>query len=526
MIIYDNIKKMKEKFRLIDTGYLTAAENIALDEAMLQAREEGHVPDTIRFLSFKPHAALVGHFQTVEKELREGFCRDHGIDINRRITGGGALYWNSNDVGWEIFSTNGGPFKASGIEEFYRIFCTAVASGINRFGIRSRFRPRNDIEVEGKKISGSGGTSLKDAFLFQGSLLVDLDIDMMLRCLRVPVEKLSYSEISSLKERITWLSREVGRLPARKEIINNILEGFKECLGIEVYRGSLSKKERELFKQKIGYFRSKGHIYRIREKRSQYYLRSMVKTEKGVIKCSANIDIKRKKLKNLYFTGDFFIYPGRAIFDLESILKNIPIENGNISRIVSDFFKNYPGPVSGVDQADINRALAGCFSKIKYKDFKIPLKYYNDIYTVNSEFSASNKIEVLLLPYCSKLPDCKFRYREGCILCEKCSTGDAVAKAQKYGVETITIVDYKHLHRTLAGLKKRGVKYFAGCCCEAFYQKHQQDFERAGLPGILLNIESTTCYELGKQKDAYGGRFEGFTNLKLDLLEKILKLMT
>ncbi len=99
---------MKKKFRVIDTGCLSAARNMALDEAMLEARHEGSSPDTIRFLSFYPHAALVGQFQAVEKELRPGYCRDMGIDINRRITGGGALYWNTPDVGWEIFSTRDG----------------------------------------------------------------------------------------------------------------------------------------------------------------------------------------------------------------------------------------------------------------------------------------------------------------------------------------------------------------------------------------------------------------------------------
>ena len=51
---------MRKKFRVIDTGHLGAAENMALDESILEAREEDKIPDTIRFLSFNPHAALVG----------------------------------------------------------------------------------------------------------------------------------------------------------------------------------------------------------------------------------------------------------------------------------------------------------------------------------------------------------------------------------------------------------------------------------------------------------------------------------
>ena len=89
-------------FRIIDTGPLNAAENMALDQTILEACEKGLCCDTIRFLSFNPHCALVGNFQTVEKEIREAYCREQKIDINRRITGGGALYWNTNDVGCEL----------------------------------------------------------------------------------------------------------------------------------------------------------------------------------------------------------------------------------------------------------------------------------------------------------------------------------------------------------------------------------------------------------------------------------------
>ena len=73
-------------------------------------------------------------------------------------------------------------------------------------------------------------------------------------------------------------------------------------------------------------------------------------------------------------------------------------------------------------------------------------------------------------------------------------------------------------------MKEDGVKFFGGCCCEAFYLKHKEDFEKIGLAGILLNTENRTCYDLGKEKDAHYGRFEGFTEIKLPLVKKIIKI--
>jgi lipoate-protein ligase A len=362
--------------------------------------------------------------------------------------------------------------------------------------------------------------------MFQGTLLVYLDIDIMLRCLRVPIEKLSYSEVNSLKDRITWLSREAGFLPGRKEIIDNILAGLCQDLDIDTYPGELNQRERELLEQKIPYFESTRHIDKIRENKNQNYIKAITKSRKNVIKCSANIDMKRGQLKNLYFTGDFFVYPRRVIFDLESRLKNISMKDGCAEDIIEEFFAGYPEPISGIDAEDIKKVVRDCFERTALKKYGIPLKYFNDIYMVHKPFSDKNRIEMILLPYCAKLPDCQFRYDQGCDRCGKCSIGETMDMAEHYGIKHMTIVSYEHLHETLLGFKKNGIKYYAGCCCEAFYNKHKQDFEKVDLPGILLNIDNTTCYDLGKEEDAYKGRFEGFTSIKLDLLEKVFKLMT
>jgi lipoate-protein ligase A len=569
----------ENKIRVLDTKALSAAENMALDEAILEAREDNLIPDTIRFLSFEPHCALVGFFQNVDNEIRESFCTQEGIEINRRITGGGALYWGVKDIGWEIFaSAKRFAAKISRFEDYYRLFCGAASRGINMFGLKSNFRPRNDIEIEGKKISGSGGTSIRDCFMFQGTLLVDINLEIMLRALRIPIEKLKYNEINSLKDRVTWLARELGYCPTREEIIKNLLEGFSQSLGVEYYFDELSEIEKEIFHRKIGHFKSKNHIFRIKGKKSISIIKSVNKTESGVIRCNAAIDTGRNILKSVNFTGDFFIYPGRAVFDVESVLKNISISGGNIekpkmeklsgkkpafevstgkkpafeklatgnpafekpatgspaaeklAKIISDFYKNYSQPIRGITAQNLSDAVLKCIEKLEYKKHMIPKKYYNDIFIIetsnNSAAKINNdeKIEIFLLPYCAKLPECEYRICEGCSLCGKCSTGELVKLLDEFGIRSTTITSYENLEETLKALKANGARFFGGCCCEAFYVKHKQDFEKIGLPGILINIGNDTCYDLGKEKDAHHGKFEGFTEIKLPLVKKILKI--
>ena len=105
-----------ETWRLLDTGARSAAENMALDEALLEWKAAGNIPHTLRFLQFSNPTVLVGHHQSVEEEVRLDYCRAQGIQINRRLTGGGALYWGRNELGWEIYISKKDPRIPSGID--------------------------------------------------------------------------------------------------------------------------------------------------------------------------------------------------------------------------------------------------------------------------------------------------------------------------------------------------------------------------------------------------------------------------
>ncbi|MBL7202456.1 MAG: lipoate--protein ligase family protein [Anaerolineae bacterium] len=181
---------MTTTWRLLDTDPRSAAENMALNEVTLAAHSEGRVPDTLRFLQFSPRCTLVGYHQSVEQEIRIPYCQEYRIEINRRLTGGGALFWDETQLGWEIYASRSDTRFPQRAEELYERICQAAIRGLATLGVRAAFRAKNDIEVDGRKISGTGGTSLNGTFLFQGTLLVDFDVDTMLRALRIPTEKL------------------------------------------------------------------------------------------------------------------------------------------------------------------------------------------------------------------------------------------------------------------------------------------------------------------------------------------------
>jgi lipoate-protein ligase A len=175
---------------------------------------------------------------------------------------------------------------------------------------------------------------------------------------------------------------------------------------------------------------------------------------------------------------------------------------------------------------DFITPLEQALEKIKITEFGIPLEHCNQISVTNGSFREimQKSPSVLLLPYCAKRVDCDLRYAKGCKLCgqDACSIGPAWRLGRHHRMRVISITSYEDLWTELVLMRQQGVEAFIGCCCQPFYAKHADDFRRSKLPGILLDIDNTTCYDLDQAKQAYAGTFESQTSLNLDLLETVL----
>ncbi len=512
-----------ETWRLLDTGSRSAAENMALDEVILTARARQAVPNTLRFLQFSPPCTLVGYHQAVEEEVRVSYCQEHGIDINRRLTGGGGLFWDESQLGWEIYAAQDDPRFPRRVELLYERLCQGAIRGLEKLGVSASFRPKNDIEVQGRKISGTGGTSMDGAFLFQGTLLVDFDVDTMLRALRIPTEKLKDKEISSLRERVTCLAWELGVLPPLERVKEALAAGFAEALGVSFAPAPLSALEEALLAERLPFFRSDEWVYGVRRPLNhRAELRALYKSAGGLIRVSLLVNAAARRIQEAFITGDFFVYPRRAVLDLEARLKGAPAEVEAVRAVVEEFFDTTDVQIPGVTAADVVRTLAEALDKIDYVRHDIRPDEVNSVFTVVKPLAEIRRCPVLLLPYCAKLPDCEYRYEEGCARCGGCCIGDAYALAERHGLRAISIQNYEMLEETLERLRDEGVEAFIGSCCEPFYAKHRDDMERIGLPGILVDVDSSTCYDLGREDDAYAGRFDNQTYLKMELLERMV----
>jgi len=514
------------KWRLLDTGCRSAAENMALDDVILECRARDLVSDTIRFLQFDPPAVLVGYHQAVEHEVRMDFCKRRNIDINRRLTGGGAIFFDKESLGWEVIASKSELGAHQCIEELYKKMCQGTILGLKKLEIQANFRPKNDIEINGRKISGTGGTERDGAFLFQGTLLVDFDVDTMIRALRIPLMKLKDKEVQSVKKRVTCIRWELERQPSLGEIKHALREGFEKAFKIRLVDGGLAPDEEMLLKERLGAFQSEEWVFLDRRLLNEAVeVSALNKTPGGLIRVSLALDKSINMIKNVLITGDFFVFPSRAILDLEASLKYALCDEDEVRSIVYGFFETSKAQIPGVTPEDLVNLVLEAIGKIEYESLGISVAEANHIYTVNGNPTdvLDHGCDVLLLPYCAKLPTCEYRKRDGCVKCGECSVGTAHELAEEAGLMPITIQNFEHLMATLKRLKQNGVKGYIGCCCEGFYCKHQDDLEAAGIPGILIDIDDQTCYDLGKEEEALKGAFENQTELKIDLLSKLVE---
>lgn len=320
-------------FRVIATTLRGGRANIAFDQALIDARREGKIRDTIRFLRFRP-CALIGIHQYLGEEIKLGYCRANNIETVRRITGGGGLYFDEGQIGWELIFDRR-TLGVSDLAEMTRRICEAAALGLQKLGVPARYRPRNDLEVDGRKISGTGGFFDGDLIFYQGTLLIDFDPQKMIACLNVPTEKLAKRGIESAAQRVITMREIMGdALPDLKVIYDGLVAGFAEGLGITPQWGEITAYENQLadkaFLDEIG---TDAYVEMLNRPPSGDAFASASLTGRGgTVRADIRLEgADRDRIREALITGDFFVTPPRVIFDLEAALRGVNVAEAGVA---------------------------------------------------------------------------------------------------------------------------------------------------------------------------------------------------
>jgi lipoate-protein ligase A len=219
--------------------------SMAIDEALLRLNAEGKSPNTIRFWRWLPSTVSIGCFQSVEREVDLEVAKRYGVDVVRRITGGGAVFHDhGGELTYSVVCRQGD--VPDDIIESYRVICGGLVRGFERLGLRAEFKPVNDVLGNRKKISGSAQTRRWGSVLQHGTVLISPDVRKMFELLKVSPEKISDKFIASVFERVTTVERELGRKPSFEEVREAMRTGFEQTFGIKLVEGDLTHEELNL----------------------------------------------------------------------------------------------------------------------------------------------------------------------------------------------------------------------------------------------------------------------------------------
>jgi lipoate-protein ligase A len=226
---------MSAHLRIIDTGLMPARWNVAMTAALVELHANGLVPDTVRFHRY-PACVLLGRNQRAESAADLGYCRRHRVDIARRVTGGGAVYMSARMLAWDVAVDR--RVCGGSLEAVTTRLCEGVAQGLSQLGATARFCAPNDVEIDGRKVSGSSGRAQGRSVVLQGTVVTGDDVTEMARSLRIPE--------TSLRARMTSLENELGLAPSTASVVASLERGIADALAREPLSGRLSPDEAAL----------------------------------------------------------------------------------------------------------------------------------------------------------------------------------------------------------------------------------------------------------------------------------------
>jgi lipoate-protein ligase A len=306
----------------------------------------------------------IGYHQDLAQEVDVQYCQEHRIPVFRREVGGGAVYLDGNQVFYQLVVHKDNPLARGDKGAFYQRLLQPVAEAYAELGVPAQYRPINDIvTAEGRKISGNGAASIGDYVILVGNLIADFDYETMVRVLRVPDVKYRDKVFQSMRENLTTLRRETGRMPTWQEMVPPLIRHFEAVLG-SLEPAALLQAVRDKAAELKPFFLSEGWLFKkgkqgpgreVKIAGGVNVLRHLHKAPGGLLR--ATLEVKGDRLASVLLSGDFFCYPQDAVSALEAALAGASLER--VEHIVTEFYASGGIETPGVSVQDWLKVLLG-----------------------------------------------------------------------------------------------------------------------------------------------------------------------
>lgn len=231
-------------WRYLDSGPAPGTRNMAIDEGLLAEAVAGKALPVLRLYTWSPPAVSLGRFQDESSSVNAAACRERGIDIVRRITGGRAVL-HDQELTYSVIASAGGLFPDD-VLGTYKMIAAALLVGLQSLGIAAEMVSRSgrhvdrvlpqtkepacfsspswyEILVRERKIIGSAQRRVPGAFLQHGSILIGYD----------PAIAAAVIPGGGLFGAVTCIRQELGREAVLEEVKDAVKYGFSSALGID-----------------------------------------------------------------------------------------------------------------------------------------------------------------------------------------------------------------------------------------------------------------------------------------------------
>ena len=196
-----------------------ACRNMAFDEFVL---ENLPLDEPVFYLWRNSPSVIIGLNQSAYAEVNLPYLESKGIALARRVTGGGAVYHDLQNLNYTIVG------KSRDLNADYPDYLHFVVNALRVLGVPAELSGRNDIMVEGRKCSGYAKRVWKDRLMVHGTLMFDVDLETLREVLSVPGSKMAASGIASVRSKVANLREFLPRFRdvlALKDALHGILAG-------------------------------------------------------------------------------------------------------------------------------------------------------------------------------------------------------------------------------------------------------------------------------------------------------------
>ena len=337
--------------------------SVSVSPAVEQAVARGEAPPTVFLNIFDRDSITIGVNEDPTQVLDMAYCRDNGVEVRRRVNGGGAIYAGAGSIFVCFYLPTHLPGVPQMAREAFPQVLGAVAETLQRrYGIAAAYRPLNDVEVEGRKLMP---TSLKiDAGAMTMRVLVNItpiNTDVAARAIPLPPEKVKDKVHKDMGSRYTCLEREAGRSFSEDELERLTREVTEDAFGItDLPRQNLTPVERAYADDLRARLSADAWLYgkteavRFGDASGADVGRGRVKAVGGLIWTA--LKVRGGVIETAIVNGDWHPRPTDSVGWLEDALAGCPADPAAIEERVRAFLARDGVEFAGIEPEDLMAA--------------------------------------------------------------------------------------------------------------------------------------------------------------------------